>query len=86
MYRFPRTRFVDQNSLAQQIDHIGGEVDEAILAHISGEGLQRVAEELVDVIHSAETALRIIQEKGGVSVTDIPLQVSSKNHLRDYYS
>lgn len=60
MYRFPRTKFVEQNTLMIQVDHISKELDEVVAAHIGGESPQRIAEELVDVIHSAETALRIL--------------------------
>jgi len=61
---FPRAKFVDDNSIEDQIKHLGSEIDEARAAYATPY-IMRLAEELFDVIHSAETALRILSEKCG---------------------
>jgi NTP pyrophosphatase (non-canonical NTP hydrolase) len=84
MLRFPRTKFVDSNPLVTQIQHVSSEVHEAYNAGCD-ESLERTAEELFDVIHSAETALRILQERHGVDIEAVGRQVVDKNRERGYY-
>jgi hypothetical protein len=64
MYLFPRAKFVDEINIEAQIKHLGSEIIEARVAYATPYIL-RLAEELFDVIHSAETALRILSEKCG---------------------
>lgn len=63
VYIFPRTRFVDVNSIQTQIKHLESEVVEVKVAYASPY-IERLAEELNDVIHSSETALRILEYAG----------------------
>lgn len=89
VYRFPRTRFVDENTFSQQFKHIRSEVDEVWqeLERLYPDLADpvRVAEELLDVIHSAETGLRILQERHGVDVGRLSVQIRIKNYNRGYY-
>ena len=81
-YTFPRTNFVD-NSLFDQLEHVKSELDETIQAYLH-EPIERAAEELVDLYHSVETALRIIDERY-VPIKVIIAQVEKKNRERGYY-
>lgn len=85
MFSFPRTRFVDANTFKEQLDHAVGELMEAFCAIDAGESNLRVAEEVVDAIHSLEGALRIMQEKLSVNVADVARYVEQKNRVRGYY-
>jgi len=67
-YRFPRAVFVDRNNLRKQLDHVMSELLEVITAYDAGEPAARVMEELIDAIHSLETACRIMQELYAVDV------------------
>jgi len=68
IYQFPRTIYVDRNNLRKQLEHVTSELLEAATAHDAGEPPARVVEELVDAIHSLETACRIMQELYAVDV------------------
>ena len=83
---FPRTKFADENDINKQAYHAGTEVGEVINAYQNKEGLERYAEEICDLIHSAETLLHILAEKHGVDVAAIQRQVVEKNRGRGYYS
>ena len=85
IYRFPRTRFVEQNSFKDQLDYATSEFMEAFTALDGGEGYQRVAEEVVDTIHALEGSLRILQEQHGINVADVVVYVQQKNSVRGYY-
>ena len=82
---FPRTKFVSSNSLHDQLDHAVGELLEAFTALEGGENSLRVAEEIVDAIHSLQGSLRIMQEQQGVNVDDVARYVEQKNRVRGYY-
>lgn len=84
-FRFPRTRFVDTNTLKEQLDHAAGELMEAFTALEAGESDLRVAEEIVDTWHSLEGGLRIMLEKLGVNIDDVTRFVEQKNRVRGYY-
>jgi hypothetical protein len=84
MFRFPRTRF-SAGQLRVQLDHSTSELLETITALDGGEGMMRVAEEIVDTIHSLETGLRIMQEQHGVNIADVCRYVECKNRVRGYY-
>ena len=86
MYRFPRTRFVDCNSIKDQIGHCYDEVVETMTAILGNEGPHRAMEECIDAIHSLETLARIIQEKHGVSASIMAGAVEKKNRARGYYA
>lgn len=86
-YGFPRTRFVDLNTLHKQIKHIKSEAVEVELSYLKEDhhfSIKEVAEEILDVIHSAKTALRII-EKRGVDIDAAKERVIKKNQVRCYY-
>ena len=83
-FTFPRTRFVDTTALYSQLQHLMSEVDELRKAYLEEE-TERVAEELMDVIHSAETFARKLQEQRGVNLFDVCRSVERKNMERGYY-
>lgn len=80
---FPRTKFADENEIWQQTEHVISEAEEADDA--STWDYANTAMELLDVIHSAETALFILAEKHGVDLSAIKRQVIEKNQSRGYY-
>lgn len=81
---FPRTIYADRNTLEQQIDHIESEIREAREALESGD-FDRVARELVDVQHSADTGLRIAMEQHGADSYGAYTAVTINNTRRGYY-
>ena len=85
IFNFPRTRFVDGGGIINQIDHVYTEITEALEAALTPDN-EHTAEELMDVIHSAETALRIMQEKHGVNLNEVRRNVERKNFDRNYYA
>lgn len=83
-FSFPRTRFVDENDLIAQVLHMAteqAEIEESMLLP----DIQHTAEELMDKYHSAETGLRILQEKHGINLCELRRTVERKNHARKYY-
>lgn len=65
-YWFPRSIYVDRNGIAGQMLHIRSELKEFAIELNAG-AYQKAMIELLDLRHSIETALRILQEKYGVS-------------------
>jgi len=84
LYHFPRTRFVSQNGIYAQVAHINSEATEAA-AELSNPDIHFCASEVMDVYHSAETALRILEEKYSVDIRALMHQVAEKNEKRGYY-
>lgn len=84
MYIFPPVRFVS-NALHDQIVHIISECDEVVSAYQSPE-INDLAMELCDLIHSAETALRMLAERYDVDVLVVQALVVDKNQKRGYYA
>jgi predicted DNA-binding protein len=82
-FTFPRTTFATSNGLFEQLNHIGSELSEVNQAFLN-EPIERVAEELVDLYHSVETALRIIDERY-VLIVAVAEKVAEKNLRRGYY-
>lgn len=78
-YSFPA--IAGPPDLADQIQHVRSEVNEACAAYYWGEGEERLAEELMDVIHAAETALRMLD----VDMGEVKRDVIEKNYARGYY-
>jgi hypothetical protein len=74
MYWFPRTRFVDEKGIAGQMRHIGSELNE-FKRELAAQDMQAAMIELLDLRHSVETAIRILQEKYGVDADLMPLPV-----------
>lgn len=71
-------------SLIMQIGRVRGEVREVVNAKLGGEGVERTAEELMDVIHAAETALRLLP-LDELELDRIKRGVVEKNDRRGYY-
>ena len=70
MFIFPATRFV-KNGLFGQIAHLESEVYEVTKAYFTPGGINHLAEELCDVVHSAETGLRIMADRYDIAVLDV---------------
>lgn len=83
-FNFPKSRFVAENTLGKQIDHILSEVEEVREAfEISNEAVE---EELADLTHSLETFWRKMQlERGEEYVEALFDRVEEKNRVRGYY-
>jgi hypothetical protein len=82
-FTYPKTTFT-KNTLADQLAHIQSEVREVQGAYHEPD-ITRLAEELCDLIHSAETALRILHDRYYVSIPVIQAYVIEKNRTRGYY-
>ena len=85
LYHFPRAKFVDENGIYGQVQHINAEATEAA-AELGNPDIIHVAMEVMDVYHSAETALRILEEKYKVDIRKLMFAVHDKNEKRGYYS
>lgn len=88
-YQFPAMRKLDEWSFGDQVAKVSFETSELVEALLCAEGdmndiLYNVAEEALDVIHSAETLLRIL-EKHGISAGTMRERVIDKNDRRGYY-
>lgn len=79
----PRLIFADTNSLPEQIVHVESELEEVKKALLS-ESIDRVAEELADLIVSAMTALNIIEWDNNLKIDDVFKYVHAKNKARGY--
>lgn len=84
-FNFDRTKFVGLNAIINQIAHISAEVDESLEAAMTTD-LFHLAEELMDVLHSAESALRIMKEFHNINLNEVRQAVKSKNKARGYYA
>ena len=80
---FPKLKFSEENGLVMQISHIKSEIMEVDMAFYN-ESIERVAEELADVMVSAKTALDIIERQFGIHPLDVLVRVQEKNRLRGY--
>lgn len=83
MYRFPETIHT-RNAPYVQLQHIKTELCELVLAY-DQEPIQRVAEETLDLIHSCETLLRILEQRQGIDVAVLHDLIVEKNRQRGYY-
>lgn len=83
-YHFPRVKFAGLNELGEQLKHVCSEANEAEIAYQHAD-INHLALELCDVIHSAETAMRILEENYGVDVEKAKDSVRKKNEARGYY-
>lgn len=92
-YRFPRIRFIDSHKridvkirLMTQIYHTESEMMEVRAELYSSDfSVNRFSRELLDLIHSAETCLRITEECAGVDVDSVAIDVIQGNRERGYY-
>lgn len=85
LYHFPRAKFAD-NDIRTQVGHVLSEANEAS-RELAGckDWLHRLSLEVMDVYHSAETALRILEEQHGIDINSLMLAVYMKNDARGYY-
>jgi hypothetical protein len=81
---FPRTQYVDINGIVGQCDHILSEANEALDSALAPD-INHTAMEVMDALHSCETALRILQEKHGINLNEVERAVLAKNKARGYY-
>lgn len=79
---FPRTKFADSPYLKPQLDHILSESREAEKAYYD-EPTEAFIMELMDLLHSIETALHICSDR--IDLSAIKRQVIEKNQVRGYY-
>jgi len=88
-FSFPKTIFVSQNLGSTQLNHIAGEFEEANTAYkdyvIGAENIDHFAEEVMDLYHSTETMLRILEERYRVNLKKLQMQIVQKNNKRNYY-
>lgn len=82
---FPKTIFVDCNTILDQLDHLRSEVEEVREAVERGD-YEAAADELVDVQQSADTGLFILKLKHGADSYDAYTRVAIKNRNRGYYA
>jgi len=86
MNRFPRTIFIKQNTIQQQMPIIAGELKEVYDEFMkSPVDYHAVAVELLDLIQAAETGLEILKEQKGVDLDQAEKDVITKNDVRGYY-
>lgn len=78
LFRFPRTKFVDEKGIAGQMLHIGEELTEFEVELQAGR-MHEAMIELLDLRHSVETGFRILQDKYGV---DQDLLALSPYHVK----
>lgn len=83
-YNFPATKFVQQNTLEQQIEHIKSELAE-FLAEIEAGNMELADGEAMDSYHSLETYFRM-REKQGVGIDKVRRVTWYKNQQRGYYA
>lgn len=84
VFNFPRTKFVDIKGLYGQVEHIASEAEESHRASMTPD-VFHTAMEIMDCLHSCETALRICQEKYKVNLHEVRREVEKKNDDRGYY-
>lgn len=84
LYNFPRAKFVDDNGICGQVFHLETEIAEA-KAELHNPDIIPLAMEIADILHAAETAMRILEEKYGVNQRSIMELVYQKNDARGYY-
>ena len=82
VYLFPA--IAEPPAFYGQLLKLRGEAYEVMKASAEGEGGERIAEELMDTIHAAETALRMLEAEG-VDLGEVRRMVISKNAARGYY-
>lgn len=88
-FNFPPTTFSRVNTVEQQIAHVESECREVLAAGTLEEKLK----EMMDVVHSFEGLLRIIEEEAkanpaleGLLADRLKLSTIEKNDIRGYYA
>lgn len=85
VFNFPATVYVEKNGIVQQSEHISSEAEEVSESAYTPY-IQHTAEEVMDCLHSCETALRILKEKYGINLNQLKARVFNKNNVRNYYA
>lgn len=80
-YNYPRVKFVDSNTIYEQLKHVESELQEIKDAFCD----EKFIEEIVDLHHSVETLIRILMEQEGVDIEKYRRAVIEKNRKRGYY-
>ena len=81
-YQFPA--IAEPEELPKQLQHVKEEAYEAIEAYLNEESEWTLATELMDVIHAAETALRLLGMHESM-LNGVKTNVIVKNENRGYY-
>ena len=81
-YQFPA--IAEPEELPKQLQHVKSEVDEVIEAYYEERSPWTLATELMDVIHAAETALRLLGMHESM-LNGVKTNVIVKNENRGYY-
>ena len=88
-YNYPRVKFVDSNTIYEQLKHVESELQEIKDASPGdqawGEEWEKEVEEIIDLHHSVETCIRTLQEVYGVDIEKYRRAVIEKNRRRGYY-
>lgn len=86
-FNFPATRFACENSAEQQAEHALSEAAEVQeLLEAPARDIDRIDEEMMDLLHSAETYWRIrAAGRGDAYVQMLRDRVVVKNEIRGYY-
>lgn len=86
MNRFPRTIFIKQNTIQEQMAKITDELKEVYDEFLDTPvDYRKVAVELLDLIQAAETGLEILREQKGVDIARAEKDMIIKNEKRGYY-
>lgn len=83
-YNFDRVKFVDHGGIINQIKHIQSEVNELLEAAMTPD-IKHTMVELMDVLHSGESLVRIMVEVHGQNPNEALESVKLKNKERGYY-
>ena len=73
-----------EKTVSEQLEHLQSEVIETMHAWYTGESVYDVGTELLDVIHAAETTLRMLNFTN-YELNDLKDRVIQKNAERGYY-
>lgn len=85
IFNFPAVRFVETNSLAQQLEQVFAEIREIETALADG-NKDAIAEELMDLTHALESFWRIVEVVHGKDcLRKLQRGVMLKNARRGYY-
>lgn len=90
-YNYPRVKFIDSNTIYEQLKHVESELQEIKDASPGdqndawGEEWEKEVEEIFDLHHSVETCIRTLQEVYGVDIEKYRRAVIEKNRKRGYY-
>lgn len=90
--KFPKSVFVDVNNVRQQVNHVYSEMLEVLAElpkdneYVNRDGvIDAFTIEVLDLYHSVESLLRILDKDHHIPVTEAMQKVIIKNQLRGYY-